>query len=199
MTHTEELWRGHFGDRYHERPSATVESNTLCLCEPVLRCATMAAPTVLEFGAGVGDNLRAIRALIPRAQLHAVEINERACSMMPGYVTVNCMSALEYKAPFDFSLVFTKGFLIHVPPAQLPAMYDKLYESSGDLILIAEYFSRQPTALLYRGVEGALWKRDFADELMSRHPGLSLLDFGFWSRLDRLAPQDDLNWYLFEK
>jgi hypothetical protein len=55
-----------------------------------------------------------------------------------------------------------------------------------------------PTEVPYRGHSQRLFKRDFAGELMDRHPDLELVDHGFAWRRARL-PQDDINWFLLEK
>ena len=48
------------------------------------------------------------------------------------------------------------------------------------------------------GVKG-LFKRDFAGEIMDRHPQLQLVDYGFAYRRDPNFPQDDITWFLMEK
>jgi hypothetical protein len=34
---------------------------------------------------------------------------------------------------------------------------------------------------------------------LDRHPGLTLVDYGFAYHRDRAFPQDDINWFLLEK
>ena len=41
--------------------------------------------------------------------------------------------------------------------------------------------------------------RDFAGEIMDRHPQLQLVDYGFAYRRDPNFPQDDITWFLMEK
>ncbi|MDG4904811.1 hypothetical protein P9279_30615, partial [Mesorhizobium sp. WSM4962] len=38
-------------------------------------------------------------------------------------------------------LVVTKGLLIHIPPDDLPAVYDNLYDLSDRYIVIGEYYN----------------------------------------------------------
>ena len=65
-------------------------------------------------------------------------------------------------------------------------------------ILIAEYYSPQPSKIVYRGNKNKLFKRDFAGELIDEYK-LNLVDYGFFYNRDNLTPQDDINWFLLEK
>jgi spore coat polysaccharide biosynthesis protein SpsF len=44
-----------------------------------------------------------------------------------------------------------------------------------------------------------LFKRDFAGEIMERHPQMQLVDYGFSYRRDPNFPQDDITWFLMER
>jgi spore coat polysaccharide biosynthesis protein SpsF len=44
-----------------------------------------------------------------------------------------------------------------------------------------------------------LFKRDFASEIMERHPQMQLVDYGFVYRRDPNFPQDDITWFLMKK
>lgn len=195
MNTQEQLWSGPFGDEYTERNDNRVAENLAFF----VRALARAEPprSILELGAGSGDNLRALRLLYPKAQLSAVEINEEACARLPADVRTWNESALAWQASERFDLVLTKGFLIHIGPEDLGAVYDTLLEASARYILIAEYFNPTPVEVEYREQGFALWKRDFAGELLDRG-GIRLVDYGFVSRLDQW-PQDDVNWWLCEK
>jgi spore coat polysaccharide biosynthesis protein SpsF len=95
--------------------------------------------------------------------------------------------------------VLIKGVLIHINPAELPAVYDRLVASTGRYLLLAEYYNPTPVAIPYRGHAERLFKRDFCGELLDRHPGLRLADYGFAYRRDPKFPQDDITWFLLEK
>jgi pseudaminic acid biosynthesis-associated methylase len=103
-----------------------------------------------------------------------------------------------FHTPMRFDVTMTRGLLIHIPPEDLPAAYEALYEHSKRWIIIAEYYSPTPREIDYRGEKGKLWARDFAGDMLSRWPGLKLVDYGFVSRRDA-NPQDDINWWLLEK
>jgi spore coat polysaccharide biosynthesis protein SpsF len=81
----------------------------------------------------------------------------------------------------------------------LPAVYDKLVAATGRYLLVAEYYNPSPVAIPYRGHTDRLFKRDFAGEILDRHPNLRLVDYGFAYRRDPDFQQDDITWFLLEK
>jgi len=92
-----------------------------------------------------------------------------------------------------------KGVLIHINPAMLPAVYEKLYAASHRYILIGEYYNPSPVTIPYRGHEDRLFKRDFAGEMLETYSDLTLVDYGFCYKRDTAFPQDDITWFLLEK
>jgi spore coat polysaccharide biosynthesis protein SpsF len=78
-------------------------------------------------------------------------------------------------------------------------VYDKLHAATGRYLLVAEYYNPQPVAIPYRGHGDRLFKRDFAGEILERHRGLQLVDYGFAYRRDPQFPQDDITWFLLER
>lgn len=157
---------------------------------------------VLECGASLGGNLEALRSLLPKAQLEAVEINPdtaRRLAVEPFVDLVHCLPLADFAPEETYDLVFTKGVLIHINPEQLSAVYDRLHAISRRYVLMAEYYSRHPASVSYRGRTDLLFKRDFAGEFMDRFPDMRLVDYGFVYHRDPLLPLDDLNWFLMEK
>ena len=157
--------------------------------------------SVLELGANLGLNLRALRQLLPQAELAAVEINAKAVAELKrlGGITVHHTSLLEFTPPRPSDLVLIKGVLIHLNPDRLPQAYDLLHAASARYVCVAEYYNPSPVAIPYRGHTDRLFKRDFAGELMKRHADLRLLDYGFVYHGDLNHPQDDITWFLLEK
>lgn len=200
MNEREAFWAGEFGDAYNLRSPGSIKANYhffhRALREAILRRGPY---SVCELGAGVGNNLRALRDLLPGIGMAAVEINSEAVRRIPADVEVSKASILAWKPRRSWDLVFTKGVLIHIAPEDLPIAYDALWHAAGRYILIAEYFNPTPVEVTYRGHAGRLWKRDFASELLERFEELKVLDYGFTWRRDELAPQDDITWFLFEK
>jgi pseudaminic acid biosynthesis-associated methylase len=201
-TEQEAFWAGEFGDAYVQRSqgdllvAANIDmfSKALRVAQPVASC--------IEFGANVGLNLRALKALYPQMEQHAIEINADAVAQLQKVVpagNIHHGSILEYEPARLFDLVLIKGVLIHINPEHLPAVYDKLYRSAGKYIIVCEYYNPTPVTVTYRGHENRLFKRDFAGELMDRFADVKLLDYGFVYRRDPKFPQDDGTWFLLEK
>lgn len=196
----EAFWAGEFGGDYMRRNrDPRIRARALAFLARVLARAGRIG-SVIEFGANVGYNLDACRSLMPWAPQAAVEIHPDACNALrDGEREVFEMPLSRWTDTRRWDLVICKGLLIHIPPAELPAAYDAIYRASARYLLIGEYFDPKPQEVPYRGHAGVLWKRDFAGELMDRHPDLALVDYGFFWRRDALAPEDDLNWWLLEK
>ena len=154
-----------------------------------------------EFGANIGNNLHALRELMPAMELHSVEINASAAAEIQawGGATVEVTSLLDFAPSRQWDLSFTKGVLIHLPPQALPDIYDKLVACSSRYVMVCEYYNPSPVEVSYRGHEHALFKRDFAGEIMDAHPELRLVDYGFTYHRDPQHPLDDSTWFLMEK
>jgi len=201
QTEQEKFWAGDFGDEYIRRNVDTrlLASNVAMFAQILGR--TEGVASVVELGANVGMNLRALRQLLPEAALAAVEINHKAATALRewGECKVQECSILEYQPQQQCDLAFVKGVLIHINPESLPRVYDLLFACSKRYILIVEYYNPTPMEVVYRGHQGKLFKRDFAGEFMERFPGVHLLDYKFVYRRDRNFPQDDSTWFLFEK
>ncbi len=200
-TEQEAFWASGFGDAYIDRNlGAEYVAANLALFARIL-ARTDGVGSVLELGANVGLNLRALRQMLPAAELAGVEINPRAAERLRGlgYVEVAEGSLLEHRQSRKYDLAFTKGVLIHIAPEALPQAYDALYAASRRYVLVAEYYNPTPVSVPYRGHAERLFKRDFAGELLDRYADLRLVDYGFVWRRDPVFPDDDLTWFLLEK
>jgi spore coat polysaccharide biosynthesis protein SpsF len=201
-TDQETFWAGEFGDAYADRNQGNrwIASNT-ALFSKILH-STHGIESVLELGANVGLNLHALQNVLPQAQLSAVEINSFAAAQLRQEFDPDAIfeqSILEFVPTTQYDLAFSKGVLIHIDPASLPAVYDCLYKSSRKYVLIAEYYNPTPVEISYRGHQGKLFKRDFAGEFLDRFDNVRLLDYGFAYHRDVNFPQDDISWFLMEK
>ena len=198
----EAFWAGSFGTEYIQRNQgeALLASN-LDFFAKALR-ATRGINTCIEFGANIGMNLKALKLLHPARELHGLEINADAALELAQVIPpdhVHHISILDFRPQQTWDLVLIKGVLIHINPDALLQVYDKLVASSGRYLLVAEYYSPTPVAIPYRGHADRLFKRDFAGEIMDRHPQMQLVDYGFAYRRDMNFPQDDINWFLMER
>ena len=201
-TEQEAFWAGEFGSHYIQRNSgAALLASNLDFFAKSLRMAR-GLKTCIEFGANIGMNLKVLQLLYPAQAHFGVEINADAvrelAQVIPSDHIHHC-SILDFTPQATWDLVLIKGVLIHINPDELPQVYDKLVAASGRYLLVAEYYNPVPVAIPYRGHTDRLFKRDFAGEIMDRHPAMELLDYGFSYRRDTNFPQDDINWFLMAK
>lgn len=201
-TEQEAFWAGTFGTEYIQRNQgdALLASNLDFFAKALH--ATRAIKGCIEFGANIGMNLKALKLLHPQMEQHGIEINADAARELAQVIPVDNIyhtSILNFSAPQMWDLVLIKGVLIHINPDELSQVYDKLVAAGSRYLLVAEYYNPAPVAIPYRGHADRLFKRDFAGEIMERHPQMQLLDYGFAYRRDPNFPQDDITWFLMEK
>jgi len=201
-TEQENFWAGDFGTKYIQRnqgdqllaSNLNFFSKALSYSREIESC--------IEFGANIGMNLKALNMLYPSMDLHGIEINPDAAQELGKIIpesNIYTGSILEFSNIRKFDLALIKGVLIHINPDELPMVYDKLVKATKKYLLVAEYYNPSPVAVSYRGHSGRLFKRDFAGEIMSRHPVMRLIDYGFSYRYDPGFPQDDITWFFMEK
>lgn len=198
----EDFWAGEFGSAYIGRNNEAqiIASNVALFSTALTNCSSPSS--ILEFGANIGLNLRALRCLFPSAEIRGVEINPHAATILRDVIGSNCVfegSILDFESDVKFELVLVKGVLIHVNPEQLPLVYEKIYDSSSKFIFICEYFNPSPVSVPYRGHVDRLFKRDFAGELLDRFEDVELVDYGFVYKRDASFPLDDVTWFLLRK
>lgn len=200
-----EFWKSEFGDAYTERnvPSAEQMQARLALWSDILAHTISAPPaSILEVGANLGINLRALR-LLSSARRYAVEPNEKARTILvqdglvaPADVRDGLASNIDLPDAVA-DLAFTSGVLIHIHPDHLPASLKEIYRCSRRWIACIEYFSDKPEMIPYRGHNDRLFKRDFGAFWLDSFPDLRTVAYGFaWKRVTGL---DNLTWWLFEK
>ena len=179
MSKQEELWAGKFGDDYHKR-NELIDRKKFWI-DVLQRLDTTNILTALEVGAGKGDNLRALDwYLLSIKELTGLELNKGACKVMQqsGFKVWN-KAVLSASIVPRFDLVVTRGFLMHVPDADVSATLDRIYNWSKRYIILAEYYSPVRREVEYHGHGDALWIDDFAGKMLERYPDLKLIDYGF--------------------
>jgi spore coat polysaccharide biosynthesis protein SpsF len=201
-TEQEQFWAGEFGDDYiHRNQGDALLAANLDFFVKALK-QTRSITSCIEFGANIGMNLKALRLLFPKLDAHGIEINPTAAALLAQTIpaaNVYGTSLLDFAPTRTWDLTLIKGVLIHLNPSVLPTVYDKLVQSCQRYLLVAEYYNPSPVAISYRGHTDRLFKRDFAGEIMDRHPQMCLIDYGFAYRRDPNFPQDDITWFLMEK
>jgi pseudaminic acid biosynthesis-associated methylase len=205
-TEQEKFWAGEFGTEYSDRNvGANILASNIALFADIFK-RTLKLNSVIEFGANIGLNLRALDLLYPGQEQVAVEINEAAAKKindaLPNSKVFNLAisdfdSGMLSNGPCDLALI--KGVLIHINPDQLKMVYKKLYESTNKFILICEYYNPKPDTVSYRGHSDKLFRRDFAGEMLDIYSDLKLVNYGFAYHRDASFPQDDLTWFLIER
>ncbi len=202
QTEQENFWAGEFGDDYiHRNQGDALLAANLDFFVKALKQARDVG-SCIEFGANIGMNLKALQLLFPKLDVHGIEINPNAAALLAKTIPaahVYPTSLLNFEPTRTWDLTLIKGVLIHLNPDVLPVVYDKLVQSCQRYLLVAEYYNPSPVAIPYRGHSDRLFKRDFAGDIMDRHPQMKLVDYGFAYRRDPNFPQDDITWFLMEK
>jgi spore coat polysaccharide biosynthesis protein SpsF len=202
-TEQENFWASSFGEEYVDRNISEeyVISSIRLFADIFKHCAKV--QSIIEFGANIGLNIKAIRQLMPFSRISAIEINKKAVKMLSeidrGGGQIFHSSILNVKLKQEYDFAFTKGVLIHVNPNELQNVYGKLYEcvKPGGYIMIAEYYNPTPVVVEYKGNKDKLFKRDFAGELMDKYSDVELIDYGFMYHRKNYC--DDMNWFLMRK
>jgi pseudaminic acid biosynthesis-associated methylase len=158
--------------------------------------------SILELGCNIGRNIGFLNEVLPDATKSIVEISKPAFD----FATCNHSLVHAFNGPIElasfpdkFDLVFTIGVLIHIHPDNLMRVMEKLYDCSGQYILMGEYFNRTPAMIEYQGERDRLFKRDFG-KLFIENFRVELLGYGFlWGHIYDAAGFDDITWWLFRK
>ena len=193
----EQLWGGDFGDAYVDR-NREAWAKREAFWSGVL--AETRPERVLEVGCNLGANLHWVAAQVRPENVYGVDVNLKALvelrQRVPG---VNAVASAGRDLPFRdrwFDLTFTMGVLIHQPEATLPLVMAEVVRCSRRFVLCGEYFSETTVEVPYRGVSGALFKRDYGRLYQELFPELRQVKTGFLGRDDGW---DDVTWWLFEK
>lgn len=205
MNNSETLWRGVFGDAYQERNQFSEEeaNKRQQFLEGVYRVIYQNCgdypKSVLEIGAGQGQNLRALEKLSIKIEkpiaLFATEINEKAkLNLKENAKSVTLLEEIPKVKIAD--LVFTYGVLIHTHPAHLRELLTKIYNCSNRWIMCVEYFSPTTRPIPYRGEKDALWLDDYGSHWLNNFP-LRVIGYGFlWKKVTGL---DNVTFWIMEK
>lgn len=161
--------------------------------------------TILECGANIGRNIKALDQIFPQAEITAIEISKDAADILSRkFENLKVINASIMESELDanyFDLTFTMGVLIHVHPKNLLKNMEKIVASSKRYIIIGEYFNRTPVSISYQGCNDMLFKRDFGKFVLDHFGSqLTLVDYGFlWGQIYDKAGFDDITWWVFEK
>lgn len=201
-TEQEAFWAGEFGDQYINRNTGEklLASNIHLFSKALKNAGNISS--LIEFGANIGMNLKALKILYPDCNPKGIEINQQAAQELQNVIGSNNVindSIYHIQMEETFDVVLIKGVLIHLHPEMLELTYQKLYDHAAKYVLIAEYYNPVPVEITYRGHQERLYKRDFAGEFLEKFKDCVLVDYGFVYRRDPAFPQDDVTWFLIKK
>lgn len=200
----EKFWLGSFGNKYINRnKNKELIINKFFFFKKIFKKFKKKKITsVIEFGSNIGLNLLNLKKIFKLKKISAIEINKKAAQQCKNIKNVNIfnMSVNNFIPKRKYDLVLTCGFLIHQNPNNLKNIYKKIHDSCKNkgYVLIAEYFSSNPTKVIYRRKKDMLFKRDFAGEFVSIFKKSRIIDYGFFYHKDKY-PQDDITWFLIKK
>jgi pseudaminic acid biosynthesis-associated methylase len=200
-TEQENFWAGPFGDEYVSRhEDDSILAGNIALFSEIFS-HIRPINSLIEFGANIGLNLSAVRHLMPKLKLSAIEINDTAVRKLKKNkgIKVYHQSILNFASNDVWDFVLIKGVLIHLNPNGLDCVYEKLHKASSKYICIAEYYNPDPVEVTYRGHKNKLFKRDFAGEMLDKFPDMQLIAYGFTYLRDPKYYCDSMNWFLLEK
>ena len=205
----DKLWQGEFGVDYVARHFAEPWEKSRIPFWKDMASRVEDVKSVLELGCNIGANLKAIQVVMPDAKIGGVEINPFAVKALKAEkpeFAIHESSILAYESRTQSDLVFTRGVLIHIAPANLPTVFDKMYKLSKKYILVYENFSPEPKTIATYGKASKdaeagndfAFYRDFASDLHKQHPDLEMVATNFrpeeWTEKSPL-----LRWTLFSK
>jgi spore coat polysaccharide biosynthesis protein SpsF len=202
LTEQEAFWAGDFGKDYIRRNQGEELLATNLNFFVRALANSHGVKSCIEFGANIGMNLRALRLLYPNQEQYAIEINEEAVNSLKEILPedhIHHGSILGFNVEKTCDLALIKGVLIHINPDVLPQVYDKLVAATNRYLLVCEYYNPVPVSIDYRGHKEKLFKRDFAGEIMDRHAGMQLVDYGFTYHRDPDFLHGDISWFLMQK
>ena len=197
-------WKGEFGDAYTGRNEVSAEKLRQLTAgwQAILHAMGTAPKSILEVGANIGLNLRALRP-ISSAEFYAVEPNATARERLVDDNVVDRNRVFDAAAthlPLPdgcVELSFTSGVLIHISPEDLLRSCREIHRVSREYVLCIEYFSAEPETRRYQGRDDLLFKRDFGSFYLENFADLEIIDFGFfWKPVTGL---DNTTWWLFRK
>jgi pseudaminic acid biosynthesis-associated methylase len=178
-------WSGGFGREYTDRNTLTIEEldalyrRSFGVSRRELNQGFLSAMPrslrILEVGTNLGNQILLLREMGFRdlvgveVQRYALEKSRARAAGLP--VVQGSGAALPFRdAAFD--MVFTSGVLIHIPPTVLGRVLSEIHRCAKTWIWGYEYYSPEPTEVVYRGQRGLLWKADFSRLYREAFPDL---------------------------
>ena len=192
----EALWSGKLGEDYNIRNRTTQNYGNRYLFWNRIEDTYDLSGNVLEIGCNEGYNIKSFS-----EPLHTfgIDINYEATrECRRKYPWVEAIQGSVFDLPFKdgwFSLCFTVGVLIHIPPAQLKDAMNEIVRCSGKYVLCAEYWAEQEKERAFLDMMGVTWERPY-DWLYTDWFNLTLVESG---ELTKAEGFNELRYFLFTK
>jgi pseudaminic acid biosynthesis-associated methylase len=186
MKKTEQMkfWQGQFGDEYTERNSNDfnkIYKERFGITRTDLNNKFLSKfkkeTSMLEVGCNRGVQLNILKKMNFK-NLWGIEINNKALNIAKEDKSMNIVYGSALDIPFKdsyFDIVFTSGVLIHISPTDLPKVIDEMYRTSKRYIWCYEYYSEKCKEIIYHDNKNRLWKNDFMNLFLKRHPDLKVV------------------------
>lgn len=188
------IWEGRFGKRYHKRNKDYPWQLRKGFWKEFIEKYDITS--ALELGAGMGFNLASIENY---TYVWGVETNLWAIKHKVCKSSIIWMDAYIYLYQHDkpmFDLVFTCGFLCHLPLSNMLRLIDKVDDIVGKYLLFLEYGVPKEISYKYHGKKNAFFKRPYKEIMKYLYPKYKLVDI---FKLTKQQGFDDLDGYLFYK
>jgi hypothetical protein len=210
LTAQDKAWFGKHGFRYIiHHLDENWERTRLPIWETLLSLIPQTS-SACEFGANIGANLKAIRRLRPDIVLAGIELNPIAVELLrEENFAAKQGSIADTDLGEQFDLVFSRGVLIHIKPADLSRVLRNMAAHSRRYVLIYENFSEQmhsldryaKTVAKTTGLEseGYQFWGDFSQEFKSIFPEWTVVGTGVDLRIGQAPAEGDLHWTIFER
>lgn len=209
QTSQENVWRNYHGFRYVVHHMAENWQSTRTPFWEMLLQFVPDCRSILEMGCNIGANLKAINKLNPEIQISGIEINQHAVDVLrqSNVGEIHCGSILEADLGNTFDLVFTRGVLIHINPAELPRVLHNMAKHSQKYVLIYEHYS--PTLVQPKGYarrvkggeagEGYQFWQDYSGAFSALYPDWTVVQHGIDLRPGRAPKSGSMHWTLFRR
>ncbi|MEK6938083.1 MAG: pseudaminic acid biosynthesis-associated methylase, partial [Nanoarchaeota archaeon] len=132
---------------------------------------------ILEVGCNIGKQLEIIEKM-GFTNLWGIDINTNVLKIAKEKKEWNLVEGSAFDIPFKdnfFEMVFTSGVMIHIHPHDLDKIFDEMYRVTKKYIWCFEYFSENCQEIEYRGNKNKLWKNNFLQLFIKRHPDLKIV------------------------
>jgi len=132
---------------------------------------------IIELGCNIGVNLATLKDM-GFTDLHGVEINHKAYEIgkknNPSINFINS-SIEDFNPNQKYDIVFTAGVLIHINPAILNSVIEKMVNLSSKYIFGFEYYSDELVEIPYRSHSQRCWKQNFPLLFKKLFPDLQIV------------------------